>query len=186
MLKVFKVKIKPIATYGIQLTAPHLTKANLLQLDIVKSKYLKKALALPMATNNDLVYNLCDTKRLCEELKESGIQFNEKAYDEYQEEVEEKKRLEAQRERNRLAFEDDTWKGVNQPRHFMVGYTAHGFHWCLCTDTSYHERSEDCICAECFESADQVDHLEKCSGLQGPLYERYKSIVARFAARDRH
>ena len=41
---------------------------SLLEMDIVKSKYLKKALCLPMSTNNDVVYNLSGTKRLVEEL----------------------------------------------------------------------------------------------------------------------
>ena len=39
VLKLFKVKIKPIATYGIQLISPSLSQASMVQLDIVKSKY---------------------------------------------------------------------------------------------------------------------------------------------------
>src|SRR5699024_2834819 len=139
---------------------------------------------LPIATNNDVVYNLCDTKRLCEELKEAGVAFDEKAFREYQEEVEEKKQIESQRKRNNLAFECDSWKGVSQPRHFMVGYTVHGFHWCIGEETRYHQRDEECYCRECGQSAGEVDHLEKCSSLQGDLFERYKTVVARFAARS--
>ena len=177
VLKLFKVKIKPIATYGIRLVAPSLSKASLLQLDIVKSKYLKKALCLPVSTNNDVVYNLCDTKRLCEELKEAGVQFDEQAYKEYQEVVQAKKLLESQRQRNKLAFEDDNWKRPMQPRHYVVGYTVHGFHWCICKNKEYHERKGECVCKECNQSAADADHLARCPMLQGDLYGRYKTVV---------
>ena len=146
------------------------------------SKYLKKALALPVSTNNDVVYNLCGTKRLCEELKEAGVQFDEQAYKKYVEMVEEKKQLEAQRQRNRMAFEDDTWKGPNQPRHFMVGYTVHGFHWCVCEDQSFHQRNEDCICKWCKQSAAGADHLERCATLQGELFQRYKRVTGQLTS----
>ena len=178
VLRIFKVKIRPIVTYGIKVIASSLSKDSLLLLDIVKSKYLKKALSLPVWTNNDVVYNLCGTKRLCEELKDKGVPFNDDAYNEYLEVIQAKKKLEEERKRNNLGFEDESWKDIQQPRHFKLGYTVHGFHWCLCKNTEFHsERTQNCTCKLCDQSAEDIDHLEKCVGLQGDLYARYGRVV---------
>src|SRR5699024_3076633 len=97
----------------------------------------------------------------------------------------EKQRTELTRKRNRLAFEDPTWKGINQPRHFIVGYTVHGFHWCICQNEAFHERDENCVCKFCKQSAAGPDHLNECEELQGDLYCRYKTVVDRYQCRRR-
>ena len=184
-MKIFNVKIKPILQYGLNVIAPRLNKANLLELDIAKSRFLKKALCLPMSTNNDAVYDLCGTERFCVTMKEKGVAFNEEAYEMYIDFVARKKALERKRKRNPLAYEDTSWMGINQPRHFVVGFSVHGFHWCLCEDRSYHERDEECYCRFCGDSAAEVDHLEKCTALYGELFDRYKTVTGHGAVEIR-
>ena len=144
---------------------------------MIKNRFLKKARSLPMWSGNEFVYQLCQTKRFCEDLKEKGYPFDEDQYHGYLLEVEASKQRELKRCRNTLAFEDDTWKGIQQSRHFWVGYSAHGFHFRLCTNQKFHmEADERCCCKLCNEPLDRVDHLSMCTALNGTLYERYKRV----------
>ena len=129
-----------------------------------------------MATNNEIVFKLCETRRFCEDLKEKGYRFNEDQFQGYSDEIDLKKNEEATRSRNSLAFDDSRWKQALQPRHFYAGYTVHGFHFCICSDGDYHVRNGECICKLCEGSARDVDHLSNCPALSGTLYEKYKNV----------
>ena len=87
---------------------------------------------------------------------ELWFQFGEQACKNY----EEKKLLEERKQQNKMAFEDDPWKGQSQPRNFIVGHTVHGFYWCVYGDQSFHQPNVDHICKE---NATEADHLEKCA-----------------------
>ena len=175
-LKLFEVKIRPIVTYCLHLIAPALKSTHMHQLDIVKNYFLKRVLSLPKFAHNNTVYKLCETKRLCEELKDKNYPFNQREFDKYAEDV--KVDNEKVREVNSLAFVDTTWKGTRQQRHFTVGYTEHGFHHRICRNPSFHFRNKDCICKLCNKPADKIDHLEKCPGMgDRDLYQRYSHML---------
>ena len=156
--------------------APRLSSTHLEELDVVKSRFLKKALRVPMATNNEVVFNLCDTPRFMVDLKEKGYRFNDAVYESYARVLAKKRREEDARSRNQLAFTDPSWKLPLQPRHFQLGYTVHGFHFKICTSPAYHNRAARCICKFCNGSASNVDHLAECPSLTGPLYARYCTV----------
>ena len=82
-MKLFEAKIRPIVTYALHLIAPYLTSANLAQLDIVKNLFLKRALCLPPHSPNNVVYQLCETKRFCEELKDKNYAFSDVEFNKY-------------------------------------------------------------------------------------------------------
>ena len=56
-LKLFKLKITPIMTYGLTIIWEHLTKTNLKQIENLKSRMLKKVLCVSKYTPSRLVYN---------------------------------------------------------------------------------------------------------------------------------
>ena len=176
-LRIFDSKVKPIASYGLHLISPYLKSSHMTELDIIKNRFLKKTLSLPMWTGNELVYKLCETTRFCQELAEKGYRFEENNYLAYLREVEESKNREKVRKRNSLAFEDLEWKGIQQPRHYFLGYTAHGFHFRLCTDQSFHDDIKSrCRCKFCAMPITEVDHLVRCTALSGSLFERYRAV----------
>ena len=125
----------------------------------------------PLTAATDKTQKLAGCKRFCGELQEKGFAFNVRAFRQYLTNIEEEA---AQRSYNSLAFEDDNWKRPNQPRHFVVGYSVHGFHHRVCANTGYHSREPSCKCKHCGESAAGIDHLNVCCALEGkPLYSRY-------------
>jgi hypothetical protein len=175
-MQVFDVQIKPIVTYGLHLFSHHLKVTTLEHLDMVKSRFLKKVLQLPPTASTELIHRLTGSKRLCEDLAEKNYRFGEKAYTEYL------KKIEVDRQTatkfNQLAFIDDSWKKPLQPRHFVVGYSIHGFHHRYCENQGYHNVTTACICRHCHQVADQIDHLSSCSAFDGKsLYHRYRSVL---------
>ena len=67
-LKLFTIKVAPIATYGIQLIWNHLTYTNFKRLEGVKTAYLKRMLCVSKYTPNRITYILADTTFFIEDL----------------------------------------------------------------------------------------------------------------------
>lgn len=177
-LKIFDSKVRPILTYSLHLYSRNLSARQMLELDKVKSRFLKRVLAVPTWTGNEFVYKLCDSPRFCVELKEKDYELDDDEYDEYLRELEDSKERESRRKRNPEAFEDDSWKGIMQPRHLVIGFTAHGHHHLLCKDASFHaEPGDACECRLCGAREIDVSHLKTCSGLFGSLGDRYRNIL---------
>ena len=67
-LKLFTIKVAPIAKYGIQLIWNHITYSNLKRLEGVKTAFLKRMLSVSKYTPNRITYNLADTTFFIEDL----------------------------------------------------------------------------------------------------------------------
>src|SRR5215469_8931717 len=68
-LKLFHLKIAPIATYGLALIWKYLTLENLRTLDRVKCVYLKRLLSVSPFTRNRYAYLMANCPTFIEEVK---------------------------------------------------------------------------------------------------------------------
>lgn len=168
--RVFESKVKPVITYSMHIFASCLKPAELVQIDIVKNSYMKRALCLPASTNNEFVHRLFSSPRLCEELDAKGFNFQPSASAKYYQSLSESKERDSESKYNTIVSEE--WKGYNKPRHFILGYAAHGFHFKLCTRTDFHRASEGCVCKYCNQPA-TIDHLASCTQLKEDIYSSY-------------
>src|SRR5699024_8796813 len=130
-------------------------------------------------TGNEMVYSLSECQRLCLELAEKGYKFDGTQLDAYLNKIEESKARYFRRTHNTLGFEDKSWKEMNKPRHFVLGYTAHGFHFRLRSNAAFHRPEVGCVCKRCGESASSIDHLQSCVGFDtSDLFRRYTATGA--------
>ena len=67
-LKLFTIKVAPIAAYGIQHIWNHLTYSNLKRLEEVKTAYLKRMLCVSKCTPNRITYILANTTFFIEDV----------------------------------------------------------------------------------------------------------------------
>ena len=90
-LQLFRTKIAPIATYGIELLWHNLNKSNLQEIEKVKYTFLKKILCLSKFTPNRLVYELARESFFIEDLRLHLLLPSTRQYDSNLQEIEEVK-----------------------------------------------------------------------------------------------
>ncbi|CAG0897415.1 unnamed protein product [Cyprideis torosa] len=114
-LKIFQMKIKPMATYGFDSIAPYMNAQQLIEIDRVKTIFLKKALRISRRESATLALHLCDTTTLAIDLKEQdGIEFKEETWSKYMDHRREREEnYVEQGYRRGIAFEEDSWKEQN-------------------------------------------------------------------------
>ena len=66
---VLKLKVSPIASYCLHIIWKHLSASQLHLLDKVKPAFLKRVLGVSSYSRNRIVYTICDTPTLIEELR---------------------------------------------------------------------------------------------------------------------
>ena len=149
-IRLFDLKIAPIASYGVSIIWNDLTAACFEDLNRLKAAYLKRVLGLHRTARNRLAYLLVDTPLFSEELRSrfdqpatpcdsDSLASWEQKFDEIDPEF-----------YNTGAMQDGAWKGLNrQNRHIVTRYAVHGFHHSLCGTTGYHEPNEACRCIRC-------------------------------------
>lgn len=161
-MALFRTKIMPVLTYGIEVIWPHLTEKNLSVLERVKALYIKRAIGVSKTTRSRLVYLLARETFLIEDLRTLPLQ-NTVAYENLL------KSLERKREEIPLEFFgtgamiDRTWTAANfEMRHVLTRMAVHGFHHMICNNTVFHEPSETCVCKLCEQRCERY-HLELCN-----------------------
>ena len=68
-LRLFRLKITSIATYGLEIIWEYLTKRDFMELERIKATLLKKAMCLSKYTPSRLVYELTKEPFYIEELR---------------------------------------------------------------------------------------------------------------------
>ena len=68
-MTLFRYKIMPIITYGIEIIWPHLSKRNLSAMERIQSLYIKRAIGVVKTTRSRLVYLLARGTFLSEDLR---------------------------------------------------------------------------------------------------------------------
>jgi len=70
-MQLFRLKVVPTLTYGIELVWEHLTRKQLLELEKMKDRYLKRVLVVSQNTQSSLVYELAKETFVLEGLNAS-------------------------------------------------------------------------------------------------------------------
>ena len=168
-MTLFRIKVAPVATYGIQIIWPHLTMKNLRRLENVKARYIKRALSLSKYTRNSYAYLIANETYFIEDIR---ITFNlqrTQAYEDIIKERQDKAKTIPREILETDAMKTDEWKGPNyQLRHLYTRFAAHGFHGKICQNASYHDPKDDCRCTLCNEPCSKY-HLMKCNSRTQPL-----------------
>jgi hypothetical protein len=162
-LKLFHLKVAPMATYGIQIAWVHLSVNNLLYLEKVKAGYLKRALCVAQTTKSRLVYALANTIFFVEEIREKFKLPETPNFKLFRELQYSKLATINDNFLNTKAFKSEDWKGPQyDKRHLYTRFAVHGFHYHICENKEYHEALDSCICSLCKERCTQY-HLEDCT-----------------------
>lgn len=161
-LKLFDLKIAPIASYGIQLIWPFLKQSDLVLLESVKAAYLKRTMCLYKKALSRHAYLLAQSNYFVTELKE---RFDLPDTPEYQEflKCQEQKVNEVEKEfYDSSAMIDRTWAQPEQKdRHVHTRFAVHGFHHLICTISEFHRASHECKCCLCNETCGTY-HVKVC------------------------
>ena len=149
-LKLFSLKLAPVATYGLELVWNDLSTADLRLLDSAKTGFLKKVLGLHPSTKNRLVYLLTRAPTLVEEARAAHRLSETTAFTEFLSEIE-RKRAEVDADfYGTPAMQDDSWRDPNMKnRHLVIKFSTHGFHHAVCTKVYFHDADRDCRCKFC-------------------------------------
>ena len=162
-LQLFKTKIAPIATYGIEPLWHHLTKSNLQEIEKVKSTFLKKILCLSKFTPNRLVYELARETFFIEDLRLHLLLPSTRQYDSLLQELNTKRSLIWLEFYTTEAMTSKTWWGANYDlRHTVTRFAVHGFHHKICVVKSYHIPGPGCVCELCGRACDRYHALICC------------------------
>jgi Reverse transcriptase (RNA-dependent DNA polymerase)/Endonuclease-reverse transcriptase len=161
-VKLFNIKVSPVASYGIEVVWPFLSLTDFAQLERVKANFLKRALCLSKYTKSRLVYELTGEEFFVRELQK---QFNLPETENYLKFI--KKRIDKSEDinlsfYNTFALKNQRWKEPNRRnRHVVTRFAVHGFHHKICVVKEFHECSKACKCNLCGERCDQY-HLLIC------------------------
>jgi hypothetical protein len=175
-LKLFDLKVAPMAHYGIQCIWKYLKTSDFQNLESVKSRYLKRAMNLSKFALSRYTYWLADTTFFVHDIK---LKFDLPETDCYKEfmKLQFEKMLDVPLSFFQThAFSNQSWKGpLFDKRHIFTRFAVHGFHYLICTDKSFHfMATEDCICSLCKGPCSQ-HHLATCPKRVLPL-EHYAKI----------
>lgn len=154
-LKLFDLAIAPIASYGIEAIWPFLSLNDLVKLESVKSRFLKKALCLSKYMKSRLAYKLADTEFFVSNLVQKFSLPETSSYIKFMESQSMKASNIAPEFFDTPAMTNQCWKSTFcDNRHIFTRYACHGFHYVLCKVKEYHcEEKKDCICKFCDQTA---------------------------------
>lgn len=170
-MDLFRLKILPVLTYGLELVGEYLTYKQLEELERVKARYLKRILGVPQNARSRLVYELTRETFLIEDLRCELILSTSTSFKQLIQDLHEKKNSIPEDFYATSAMQDRTWMEANHEiRHMKTRLAIHGFHHKVCCNKLFHEPNDECVCVLCLELCDRY-HIIKCRN-------RQKSIVA--------
>lgn len=161
-LDFFYSNVMPIAAFQIASIWERLTAKQFLQLECVKSTFLKRVLGLHDSAPNRFVYPLGSTRLFIEELKLKYHLLETPAYLELLKKYQNKMAKIESGFFKTLAMTSDLWKAADSPgRYIIVNYAVHGYHHKLCNRPNYHEPGSNCWCSGCGRHCDKY-HADHC------------------------
>lgn len=162
-MTLFKLKITPIATYGLELIWDHLKKKDLRELERVKAVFLKRVMSISKHTLSRLAYELAREPFYIEDLRYEKMLPSTAGYDELLHELKEKKQAIWSDFYTTDAMTSTDWtKSGYELRHSVTRFAVHGFHYKACSTKRYHEPNLDCVCDWCGKPCDRY-HVLQCS-----------------------
>lgn len=161
-MKLFHIKIVPIASYGLQIIWDHLGPNSLRLLETVKSTYLKKAAGLSKFAPSRAVYELTREPFLIEELRLTLYLPTTASYNIVLNELQRKKEDLWIDFYTTDAMTSEDWKQPNyELRHLVTRLAVHGFHHRLCETKAFHDPGPECVCERCGMACERY-HVFKC------------------------
>jgi hypothetical protein len=165
----FRSKITPILTYGIEVIWEHLSEKNLATMEKVKATYLKRAIGVAKTTKSRLVYLLAREPFLIEELRTQYPLPSTQAYEKLKKSLEERRNDVWPEFYATGAMIDRAWMAPNfELRHVLTRLAVHGFHHTMCKVKSYHVPVIECVCEQCEERCERY-HIEVCKNSKRSL-----------------
>lgn len=152
-IKLFKTKINPIITYGLEIIWEDLNRSNLNQIEKVKATYLKRILCISKFSPSRLAYELARETFYIEDLRHQLLLPATEQYVTLRSELRSKKNQIWDDFYTTHAMTSHDWKRASYDlRHVTTRLAIHGFHFKLCKTKSYHDPNPMCICdlCECF------------------------------------
>ena len=140
-----------------------LTTNQLIILDKIKARFLKRCLGLPKNSSNSLVFLMSDELSMGKEVS-SHFKLGPPAENSYNLIMERKMtELKCNGFLEGPAFKSNKWKEENQTnRHFITRITSNGLHNKICSQTHFHIPSLNCKCKLCDQSASNLYHISEC------------------------
>jgi hypothetical protein len=149
-IRLFQLKVNPVATYGLENIWVHLKKRQLERLEKLKATFLKRAVCLSKYTPSRLVYELTREVPCVEELRLESLLPATPAYVELLQELQVKKAKIWEEFYTTDSMINREWtQGGYELRHVMTRLSVHGFHHRLCQAKSFHEPGPECVCIRC-------------------------------------
>jgi hypothetical protein len=168
-IKLFDLKISPIATYAIPIIWKYLSVTDLFTLDRVKTMFLKRVLCVARNSKNRLVYLLAGCSSLIEKLQKTFGLESTPAYLNFMT-AREVRSMEVDNEFYLTpALLDRSWQSpLYSSRHIFTRYSIHGFHHIICQRRNFHLADSECLCQFCNLPCSQY-HVLSCGQLSMSL-----------------
>lgn len=162
-MALFKAKILPILTYGIEIIWEHLHEKNLATMERVKATYIKRAIGVSKYTRSRLAYLLARETFLIEDIRILFSLPSTQAIEKQLKELEKKREEIPQEFYGTGAMIDRTWTATSfDIRHVVTRLAVHGFHHKICNNSVFHEPNERCKCKLCGRTCERY-HIEICN-----------------------
>ena len=164
-ISLFKVKITPIVTYGLELIWESLNRKNLKDLENIKATFLKRILCVSKFSPSRLAYALARESFYLEDLRyTSGLMLpSTPAYQSVIQELHDKKNQIWNDFYSTTAMMSTEWRRASyELRHTVTRFAVHGFHHKICQSRSYHQPDVNCVCVLCGKVCDRY-HAYWCS-----------------------
>jgi hypothetical protein len=161
-IKLFKLKIAPIAAYGIRAIWKKLKISDLESLDKIKTIYLKRTLGVSKFASNRLVYLLTNTTSFLEDLMTMYELEHTAASTEFKRRYDLKVAEVKTDFYETSAMKNENWKSHTfEQRHLICRAAMHGFQGKYCHIPKCHLETAACTCKFCGTDCSQY-HMYKC------------------------
>jgi hypothetical protein len=162
-VRLFTLKIAPVAAYGITVIWNYLKPSDLDVLNGVKATFLKRLLCLHKTTPSRLAFQIAGVPSFIEELRATYALSDTVAYQTFQLQQEVKMAEIDPDFYISPAMIGDGWKNsMSTDRHIICRKSAHGFHHRFCARREYHTADERCLCRQCGLPCTQY-HYNRCT-----------------------
>ena len=169
-VRLFDIKVSPVATYGLRLIWKYLNTSDLLNLEKVKSSYLKRVLGVHTTSSNRLVYQLAREPPFVKTLKERLQLVQTIAFEQFMVTWDAKEKDTDPLFYTTPAMTNEKWKNAAcEERHRWTRAAIHGFHHRLCLTSGFHIACDTCVCRFCGEPCEMY-HIMFC--LARPVFWR--------------
>lgn len=160
----FRVKITPVVTYGMELIWECLSKQDLKELEKVKATYLKRFLGVSKFSPSRLVYEMARENFFIEDLRIQMQLPYTTSYGDLLDELKRKKEEIWEEFYTTDAMTTTEWTDSGyELRHSVTRFAIHGFHHKCCQRKTYHVPDTHCVCLWCGQRCERyhISHCEK-------------------------